>query len=94
LRVLGKVATVVADLRADLGLTAESVPFIAGEIPPEGNYDGIDVEVAKIPDTIPSSVVVSAEGTHVHDVAHFDTESAELMGERYSAAFLTVADPP
>jgi hypothetical protein len=90
---LAKVATVVSDLRADLGLTAESVPFIAGEIPPEGNYDGINVEVAKIPGAIPNSVVVSAEGTHVHDVAHFDTESARLMGERYADAFLQTTRP-
>lgn len=88
---LGKVATVVADLRADLGLT-EAVPFIAGEIPPEGNYDGINVEVAKIPDTIPNSAVVSAQGTHVHDVAHFDAESARLMGERYAETFLTLVN--
>lgn len=90
---LGKVATVVADLRADLGLT-ESVPFIAGEIPPEGNYDGINVEVAKIPGTIPNSFVVSAEGTHVHDIAHFDAESAQLMGERYAETFLAAVEPP
>ena len=90
---LGKVTTLVADLRADLGLT-ESVPFIAGEIPPEGNYDGINVEVAKIPDMIPNSAIVSAQGTHVADVAHFDTESAQLMGERYAETFLTIVNQP
>jgi hypothetical protein len=90
---LGKVATLVADLRTDLALT-ESVPFIAGEIPPEGNYDGINVEVAKIPDTIPNSAIVSAQGTHVADVAHFDTESAQLMGERYAETFLTIVNQP
>ncbi len=90
---LGKVTTLVADLRADLGLT-ESVPFIAGEIPPEGNYDGINVEVAKIPGTIPNSAVVSAEGTHVHDIAHFDAESAQLMGERYVQELLKLVDIP
>ena len=36
---LGKLTTVVADLRADLELT-EDVPFLAGEISPDSSYSG------------------------------------------------------
>ena len=89
---LGKLATVVADLRADLGLT-ESVPFIAGEISPASSYSGHNVYVDRIPDSIPNSAVVSAEGTKIHDVAHFDGPSAKLMGERYAQTFLALVPP-
>jgi hypothetical protein len=90
---LDKLASVVADLRADLGLT-ETIPFIAGEVPPEGNYSGQNEYEDQIPSKIPNSAVVSAEGTHVADIAHFDTESARIMGERYAAKFLELVPEP
>lgn len=82
-----KVATVVADLRADLGLT-EAVPFIAGEVPPTGNYSGQNANVHKLPDKIPNCAVVTGEGTDVHDGVHYDQASVHLMGDRYAAALL------
>jgi hypothetical protein len=88
-----KLATVVSDLRADLDLT-EDVPFIAGEISPGSSYSGHNEYVNQVPDAIPNSAVVSAEGTDIHDVAHFDSESARLMGERYAATFLELIGPP
>jgi len=90
---LGKLAIVVADLRADLALT-DDVPFIAGEISPASSYSGHNVYVNQVPGEIPNSAVVSADGTDIHDVAHFDAESARLMGERYAQTFLALASPP
>lgn len=90
---LGKLASIVADVRADLQLT-EAVPFIAGEISPASSWSGHNVYINRIPDMIPNSAVVSAEGTDIHDVAHFDAESARLMGERYAQAFLTLTAAP
>lgn len=89
---LGKLATVVSDLRTDLGL-GEEVPFLAGQIPP-GNYDGHNVYVDQVPDAIPNSAVISSEGTRIHDVAHFDAESARIMGERYAEKFLECVPAP
>lgn len=89
---LGKLATVVADLRADLGL-GEEVPFLAGQIPP-GNYDGHNVYVDQVPDAIPNSAVISSEGTRIHDVAHFDAESARIMGQRYAEKLLELVAAP
>jgi hypothetical protein len=89
---LGKLATVVADLRADLEL-GEAVPFLAGQIPP-GNYDGHNVYVDQVPSEIPNSAVISSEGTRIHDVAHFDAESARIMGERYAEQFLEFVPAP
>lgn len=86
-----KVATLVADLRADLGLT-EAVPFIAGEVPPTGNYSGQNANVHKLPDMIPNCAVVTGEGTDVHDGIHYDQASVRIMGERYSEALLGLID--
>lgn len=86
-----KVATVVADLRADLGLS-DAVPFIAGEVPPTGNYSGHNVNVHKLPDHVPNCAVVTGEGTGVHDGIHFDQASVQLMGERYAAAVMRLLD--
>lgn len=88
-----KVATVVADLRTDLELT-EAVPFIAGEVPPTGNYSGHNVNVHKLPDLIPNSTVVTAEGTDVHDGVHYDTASVRLVGERFAKALLELSPAP
>ena len=90
---LGKLSVVVADLRADLDLT-EEVPFLAGEISPESSYSGHNVYVRQVPDAIPNSAVISADGTHIHDIAHFDQDSARIMGERYAEAFLELAGAP
>ncbi|MBN1606027.1 MAG: hypothetical protein JW940_05310 [Polyangiaceae bacterium] len=89
---LGKLTQVVADLRADLDLT-EDVPFIAGEISPESSYSGHNVYVRQVPGAIPQSAVVSADGTRIHDIAHFDEESARTMGERYAETFLEMVTP-
>ncbi len=83
---LGRVATVVADLRADLNL-GEEVPFLAGQIGPS-RWQDHNVYVDQIPDHVPNSAVVSSEGTDIHDIAHFDEASAKIMGERYVEAFL------
>ena len=68
---LGKLTTVVADLRADLELS-EDVPFIAGQISPDSSYSGHNTYVDQVPSAIPNSAVVSAEGTLIHDVQRGD----------------------
>lgn len=82
-----RVATVIADLREDLGL-GEAVPFVAGEVPPTGNYSGHNVNVHKLPDKIPNCAVVTGEGTDVHDNIHYDQASVKLMGDRYASAVM------
>lgn len=89
---LGRVATVVADLRADLNL-GEEVPFLAGEIGPS-QWQKHNAYVDQIPDYVPNSAVVSAEGTAIHDIAHFDEASAKIMGERYVEKFLEMVPEP
>jgi len=89
---LGRVATVVADLRADLNL-GEEVPLLAGQIGPS-QWQKHNVYVDQIPDYVPNSAVISAEGTAIHDIAHFDEASAKIMGERYVEKFLEMVPQP
>ncbi|HEY6728171.1 MAG TPA: sialate O-acetylesterase [Polyangiaceae bacterium] len=89
---LGRVATVIADLRADLGL-GEEVPFLAGQIGPS-QWEKHNAYVDQIPDYVPNSAVVSAAGTAIHDIAHFDEASAKIMGERYVEKFLELVPSP
>lgn len=88
---LGRVATVIADLRADLNL-GEEVPFLAGQIGPS-QWQKHNAYVDQIPDYVPNSAVISAEGTAIHDIAHFDEASAKIMGERYAEKFLEMVSP-
>ncbi len=89
---LGRVATVVADLRADLNL-GEDVPFLAGEIGPS-QWQKHNDYVQQIPDYVPNAAVISADGTAIHDIAHFDMASAQLMGERYVEKLLEMLAQP
>ncbi len=89
---LDRVATVIADLRADLDL-GEDVPLLAGEIGPS-QWEKHNVLVDQIPDYVPNSAVISSEGTAIHDIAHFDEASAKIMGERYVEKFLEIVPEP
>jgi hypothetical protein len=89
---LDRVATVVADLRADLNL-GEEVPLLAGQIGPS-QWEKHNAYVDQIPDYVPNSAVISSEGTAIHDIAHFDEASAKIMGERYVEKFLEMVPQP
>jgi hypothetical protein len=89
---LGRVATVIADLRADLNL-GEEVPLLAGQIGPS-QWEKHNAYVDQIPDHVPNSAVISSEGTAIHDIAHFDEASAKIMGERYVEKFLEMVPQP
>jgi hypothetical protein len=84
----GKVKTLVTDLRTDLGLG--EVPFLAGELVPNGACASHNTLVGQLPGLITNAHVVSAQGL-VLDVAdtqwrlHFDHDSQVTFGKRYAA---------
>lgn len=78
---LDKVQGMVADLRSDLGIG--EVPFIAGELLYGACCDAHNPIIAQIPDRIPNSFVVSAEGLTGQDDAHFDLAAQRELGKRY-----------
>ena len=92
---VGKVAAMVADLRADLALGA--APFVAGELLYSGCCGGAhNPLVAALAGEIPACRVVSASGLAGMDAAHFDLPGQRELGARYGAAMLELlaAAPP
>lgn len=88
---IGKVASIVENLRADLGL-GEDVPFLAGELPYTGCCSSHNPIVNQLPAAIANAHVVSAEGLDMVDQYHFDLAGMRELGLRYSAAFLAAVE--
>ena len=84
----------VATLREQLD--APSMPVIVGELggylserPDFPHYRIVNAELRKVPDAVPGSAFVNAEGlTDKGDSLHYDARSLRIFGERYAAAYL------
>ena len=87
-------STMVATLREQLD--APSLPVIVGELgsylserPDFPHYRIVNAELRKVPDAVPGSAFVRAEGlTDKGDDLHYDARSLRIFGERYAAAYL------
>jgi len=84
---VGKVKTLVTDLRRDLNLG--EVPFVAGELLYGGccgkSHNPLLVD---LPQLISNTKVVSANGLAGQDSAHFDLAGQRELGARYGAAMI------
>lgn len=91
---LERVDQFVADLRSDLGLNADEVPFIAGELPYTGCCIGHNSLVRQIPSRIANGHWVSADGglRDKGDALHWDAAAVREMGNRYAAKMLEVGN--
>ncbi len=76
---LAKLTELIANFRADLELP--ELPFVAGQV---NNVPLINEQVARLPETVPHTRFVSAEGLTAYDRWHFDTASTLLLGKRYA----------
>ncbi len=87
-----KVKSVYENLLEDLDLKAEQVPLIAGEVVNAdrgGRSASMNRIIDKLPETIPTSHVVSSSGcTQFFDQIHFDAAGYREMGRRYAAVML------
>lgn len=84
---LDKLNTMVTNMRADIGVEAADVPFIASQIiqtRPEGN-----AVISQIAGTVANSDYISSEGTDTIDGLHFDAPSQKLLGIRYAQKMLS-----
>ena len=93
-----RVNTFVTALRKDLGLSADDSPFIAGELPYTGCCKGHNTQVNKIPNVVANGHVVSAGPEngqtldHKGDRLHWNSAAVRVMGKRYAAKMLEVAN--
>jgi hypothetical protein len=97
-----KVKSVYDNLMKDLNLKPNSVPLIAGELvntDQGGACASMNKIIAKLPQTIPNSYVVSSSScTAASDHLHFTAEGYRKLGKRYGMKMLSllgykIADP-
>jgi hypothetical protein len=90
---VARLAATVADLRSDL--TAPELPFICGEL---GRFAGwtaaFNGRIGTAAREIPRCAVASSEALlDLGDRVHFSGFSAEVLGARYLAQYLQLAEP-
>ncbi len=88
------VKKIYRDMLNDLGLCAESVPLLAGEMvsAEENCCAHMNPIINTLPDVIPSAHVISSEGCTAKDKAHFDAAGYREMGKRYALSMLSVQE--
>ncbi|MCP9199110.1 alpha/beta hydrolase-fold protein [Gramella sp. GC03-9] len=89
-----KVKEVYNSLIKDLDLDPKETPFLAGEMVSEeegGACASMNAIIAKLPEVLPNSYVVSSDGcTAVSDRLHFTAEGYRKLGRRYAEKMLEV----
>jgi len=89
-----KVKKVYDNLLEDLGLEPGSVPLLAGEVVPAdqgGFFAAHNEAVRRLPEVIPSAVVVPSYGCEgAADHIHFTAAGYRELGRRYAARMLTI----
>lgn len=87
-----KVKAIYEALLHDLGLRAEDVPLLAGELvsaDQQGASASMNAIIATLPQTIPTAHVVSSAGCLSRpDHLHFAPEGYRELGKRYAATML------
>lgn len=87
-----KVKAVYESLLADLGLNANEVPLLAGEVlgaDQNGKCASMNSIIATLPQYIPNAAIVSSVGCQgVSDGLHFSAAGYRELGKRYAAKML------
>jgi hypothetical protein len=91
---LTKVKGVYNNLISDLALNPNKVPLLAGEVvnaDQGGVCASMNAIIARLPDTIPNSYVISSKGcTDTTDNTHFNAAGYRELGKRYAIKMLKV----
>jgi len=80
------------DMINDLGLNTDSIPLLAGEVlyaDQGGDCASMNSIIAVLPDTLPNSYVISADGCPGMDQYHFNSEGYRILGIRYAKTMLS-----
>ncbi len=75
----------------DLGLNAEEVPLLVGEVRHDGMASGHNDIIAQVPGVIPTAYVISSEGCESEmDVYHFTVNGYKELGKRYAEKMIEI----
>ncbi len=87
-----KVKVIYENMLHDLGLEAQDVPLIAGEVvaaDQNGKCASMNEIIRTLPETIPTAHVVPSTGCPVHeDGLHFTPLGYQMLGKRYAETVL------
>ena len=91
-----KVKVVYDNLVADLGLQADNVPLLAGEVVADdqnGQCASMNKIIATLPDVIPNAYVIPSVGCPQRgDGLHFTAEGYRMLGKRYGLRMLSLLE--
>jgi hypothetical protein len=91
-----KVKVVYDNLISDLGLQANKVPLLAGEVVGDdqgGTCASMNKIIATLPDVIPNAYVISSvECPQRGDGLHFTAEGYRMLGKRYGEKMLSILE--
>ena len=95
---LGMVKSVYESILKDLGLKAEDVPLLAGEVV-NGDRGGTCAAhneiINRLPEVIPTAHVISSSGCRENfDRLHFNAAGYRELGRRYALEMLKIMDVP
>ena len=89
-----KVKGIYDNLINDLGLNADSIPLLAGEVvnaDQGGVCSSMNSIIAKLPQTIPNSYIISSKGcTDTTDNLHFNSAGYRELGRRYAMKMISL----
>ncbi len=88
-----KVKSVYDNLVRDLNLKAEAVPLLAGEVvnaDQKGQCAGMNQIIAKLPETLPNSYVISSAGCTSVERLHFNAAGYRELGKRCGEKMLSL----
>jgi hypothetical protein len=87
-----KVKGIYDNLIKDLNLKAEEVPLLIGEVvnaDQGGTCASMNNIIARTPETIPNSYVISSAGCTSRERLHFDSAGYRELGKRYAEKMLS-----
>jgi hypothetical protein len=89
-RYLQQLLQLAADLRSELGVRADEVPFVAGQLLPGAKYEHFNTKIiVEIAHSVPNSDYVISDGTSsIGDDTHFSAEGQRILGKRYAFKML------
>ena len=90
---MGKLTTLIGDLRADLG--DPDLPFVAGQLEqddttPTVKERPINNEIILLPTLLSNTAVATTEGLMTIDGTHFGSAGQRELGRRYADALLSL----
>jgi lysophospholipase L1-like esterase len=88
-----KVKGIYDNIIKDLNLKAEDVVLLAGETvnaDQGGACAGFNKILAKLPETLPNSYVISSAGCTTNDRMHFNSSGSREFGKRYAEKLLSL----